>query len=830
MVLAHHMKHLHPRNLLHLLLIVSWLLESAVNLAAADTGSQPAARKGRSSVEATFKVHPQGGDFIRRWLVLGPMVAEAGRTNTTGSEAQPQAFSTDYFASQGGEAAVRPQPGTGVQIGIQLMHWRSVQADRDTVNLAAILGVKEAGVAYAWAEVVAPREWSGLMGLGSDGPVKVWLNGKGVLDRRSSRALNKDDDLVPVRLEKGVNRLLLKAASRSGGWGVCCRFLNQAAVSEQLVSAAMSGATERISLLLTNGASVKATVGPGLTAWQGAKIRGRTEAAKLLEKQGADTKRPLPSPGKTIDWILTRRVSADMPGLALAVVQDSRVVYKQGWGLASLDYRVSITPSTVFHVASVSKQFTAFAIELLAQQGKLSVDDDFRKYLPEMPDFGKTITLRHLLYHTSGLRDQWDLLVLAGWRMDDVITQQDILAMLRRQQELNFLPGEEHLYCNSGYTLLGEIVARVSGKSLVDFTRAEMFQPLGMTNTHFHLDHEEVVPNMAYSYSPGSGGSYKKSVLSYANVGATSLFTTAEDLARWIANFKDAKVGGFEIQRQMQEKGKLNSGKEIDYGFGLAIGELRKARSISHGGADAGYRSYLLWLPEHHFGVAVLSNLGSMDVEGIAEMAAGVFLHPKLAPLPTRNRSATLDPQAKPGYVVNAAMLERYAGKYQGDSGRVISIVREGDHLKGDVSAGSMQTLTPVGEHEFLVLEIKARLVFAKLEAGKATQYTLETSEQKRIYRRVDPADEVTPKLQDYVGNYRSEELEMSCGIQVKEGRLIVQHRRHGEIPLRQNSRDRFNAQNLGLITFERGPDGKVTGLKVTTGRVRNLRFNRQPS
>jgi CubicO group peptidase (beta-lactamase class C family) len=562
-----------------------------------------------------------------------------------------------------------------------------------------------------------------------------------------------------------------------------------------------------------------------LTGWHASKIRGRAEASELLEKQGADVKRPFPSAGKTLDWLVTQRVPADAPGLALAVVQDGRVVFERGWGLASLEYGVPITPSTVFHVASVSKQFTAFAITLLAQQGKLSVDDELRKHLPEIHDFGKPITLRHLLYHTSGLRDQWDLLVLAGWRLDDVITQEDILTLLRRQRELNFAPGDEHLYCNSGYTLLAEVVGRVSGKPFVEFTRDTMFRPLGMTNTHFHLDHERVVPNMAYSYSPRSGGGYGKSVLSYANVGATSLFTTVEDLARWIANFEDAKVGGPEVRRQMQEKGKLNSGTEIDYGFGLVIGELRQARTISHGGADAGYRSYLLWLPEHHLGVALLSNLGTMDVGGLAQMAAEVFLQGKLAPLPTRTQP---DPQAKPAYPVLSTLLERYAGRYRGGSGRVISIVREGDRLSGDISAGTMQTLTPTGEHEFLVAETKARVVFAKLDSGKAAQYTVELDGERRVYQRLDAADEVPPTLPDYIGRYRSDELDMSCAVQVDEGRLVVLHRRHGEIPLRPVARDRFSGSNLGALQFERDSGGKITGFKLTTGRVRDLRFERQ--
>jgi len=311
-------------------------------------------------------------------------------------------------------------------------------------------------------------------------------------------------------------------------------------------------------------------------------------------------------------------------------------------------------------------------------------------------------------------------------------------------------------------------------------------------------------------------------------VGATSLFTTVEDLARWIANFEDAKVGGPELRALMQAKGKLNSGKEIDYGFGLAIGELRQARTISHGGADAGYRSYLLWLPEHHLGVALLSNLGTTDVGGIAGMAAEVFLQGKLAPLPSHPKPIAADPQGKPAFSVSASALERYVGRYSGGSGRVISIVREGDHLQGDITAGTVQTLTPTAEHEFFVAETKARVIFAKLDSGKASQYTVEMDGERRDYQRLDAADEVPPTLPDYIGHYRSEELEMICVVEVKEGRLLLQHRRHGEIPLRPAARDRFSGSNFGSLQFERDSGGKVTGFKVTTGRVRNLQFDRQ--
>jgi CubicO group peptidase (beta-lactamase class C family) len=235
----------------------------------------------------------------------------------------------------------------------------------------------------------------------------------------------------------------------------------------------------------------------------------------------------MPNKEKMIDALFEQEIKKDSPGAAVAIIKDGSIIYKNGYGIACMDYDIPITPSTIFHVASVSKQFTTFAIALLADQGKLSLDDDIRKYLPEVPDFGKTITIRHLIYHTSGLRDQWELLAMAGWRLDDVITKEHILKIVRHQKELNFDPGEEYSYCNSGYTLMAEIVARLSDQSFREFTAKSIFKPLGMDNTHFHDDHEMIVKNMAYSYNTGSNNGFKKSVLSFANVGATSLFTTA---------------------------------------------------------------------------------------------------------------------------------------------------------------------------------------------------------------------------------------------------------------------------------------------------------------
>ena len=268
------------------------------------------------------------------------------------------------------------------------------------------------------------------------------------------------------------------------------------------------------------------------------------------------------------------------PGASVAVMKNGEVLFSQGYGEAQLEYGIPIEPKTIFHIASVSKQFTAFSMAKLADEGLLSLDDPVQKHLPELYDFGKSITIKHLVHHTSGLRDQWNLLAMAGWRLDDVITRDQIMRLLSRQKDLNFDPSAEYVYCNSGYTLMAEIVERVTGNTFAEWTEENIFEPLGMTNTLFYDDHEKIVPNRAYSYGEASGG-FEKRVLSYANAGATSLFTTPEDLLKWANNFKHIKVGNQQIMEQMHERGILTSGDTISYAFGQVISTWNGLKTVS---------------------------------------------------------------------------------------------------------------------------------------------------------------------------------------------------------------------------------------------------------
>jgi CubicO group peptidase (beta-lactamase class C family) len=369
-------------------------------------------------------------------------------------------------------------------------------------------------------------------------------------------------------------------------------------------------------------------------------------------------------PDKRIEQLMSVIISGDGPGASVAVSRDGKIIYSKGFGHADLEHDAHNAPNTVFHIASVSKQFTAFAIAMLVDQGKISLDDDIRKYLPEMHDFGTPITIRHLVHHTSGLRDQWNLLAMAGWRLDDVITRQQILRLISRQRELNFKPGDQHNYCNTGYTLMAEIVSRVTRKSFPQWTKENIFDPLKMDATLFYDDHQKIVPNRAYSYYLADT-IYKKSVLNYANVGATSLFTTVEDISKWGDNFYTKTVGNDNVMKMMEQPFILNNGDTIDYAFGQVPGEYKGQKTWSHNGADAGYRSQLLRFPDQGVSISVFSNLAGFNPGMVGYKLADEFLKDVLKEVPKKDEQPQQQNNTPPApFDPKQVKLNEYAGRF----------------------------------------------------------------------------------------------------------------------------------------------------------------------
>ena len=417
------------------------------------------------------------------------------------------------------------------------------------------------------------------------------------------------------------------------------------------------------------------------------------------------------------------------PGCALGVYRDGRIAYARGYGLANLELGVPITPRTVFDIGSTSKQFTAMSILLLARDGKLSLDDPVRKHVPELPDYGRPVTIRHLLHHTSGLRDYIELLSLTGARAEDWTTDDDALAVISRQRALNFDPGSEWLYSNTGFFLLSVVVERASGMSLRRFADERIFRPLGMTSTHFHDDHTMVVPGRATGYSPREGGGFSIDMSDWEQTGDGGVMTTVEDLLKWDENFYAARVGGRALLDTMQRPGTLNGGKPLEYAAALFIRPYRGLRTVSHGGAWAGYRAELLRFPDQHLSVACLCNVSNGNPSGLARRVADVHLATLLTGAAAATNAAESDdapPPAAAGARLSPAQLAAYAGSYYADelqSGITIAVDSGALVLRG--KNWPTEPLTPGRRDEFSVGGYFT-LRFARGAGGKVSGFALD--------------------------------------------------------------------------------------------------------
>jgi CubicO group peptidase (beta-lactamase class C family) len=525
-----------------------------------------------------------------------------------------------------------------------------------------------------------------------------------------------------------------------------------------------------------------------------------------------------------IDQLFARWNRRDSPGAALVVVKDGNIVYQRCYGSANLESRTPITPQTAFDVASVAKQFTGLAIAMLIEQGKLSLDDDIRKHLPDVPDFGKPITIRHLLHHTSGLRDWPETLGLSGFDWGAPITMDTVLEMVRHQRELDFMPGEEEQYSNTGYNLLAATVAKVTGKSFRAWTDANLFQPLGMNHTHFCEDPTKLIVHRAESYTQAGKKTYRREISQLAAQGSSSLFITLEDMAKWLVNFQDERVGGKAAFARMYQPGKLNGGRKLTYGFGVVLGEYHGDRTIGHTGGWAGYRSLVTHIPDKKFGIAILANAGDLNTSRLAKQIADVYFGHSSAP----EKSVELaEPTGKP----DPSTWQAYLGTYRLGQGWLLEITRDGDHLSAQATRESKFEMKPVSDTRFFVPAYGAAVEFVREKAGPATHVLYRGIRAPRIdVPKLNPAG-----LQAYAGDYWSDELRVAYQIEIRDGQLGVRDRAGKWFQLLPTGPDRFDVDQQGAsVEFTRNPASEITELKVSGGRIRNVRFTKgllpQPS
>jgi CubicO group peptidase (beta-lactamase class C family) len=531
---------------------------------------------------------------------------------------------------------------------------------------------------------------------------------------------------------------------------------------------------------------------------------------------------------KITDQMFSPWSSLKTPGAAVGVVRNGEIILKKGFGSANLEYDLPVTQSTIFNVASLSKQFTAFSILLLEKNGKLNIDDDIRSYVPEVPDFGKKITLRHLLNHTSGLRDESGLLGMSGLRMDDIITRDYLLTLVSHQKELNFAPGDMYEYCNTGYFLLAEAVARVSGQSFAEFTGKNIFEPLNMEHTFFCDDYERIIRNRADSYIQDSTG-YKKCVLNENAVGQTNLMTTVEDLCLWVLNFEKLHVGTSVLINKMSQPAVLNNGTPITYAMGQFNGNYKNLKYLAHYGSEGGYRTFLVRFPEQRFSVIVLSNYAWFDPAGIAFKITENYLKDQLKTEVLKNDSIPSPRPDTKSIEIDGKTLKSYCGLYEFQPGYSVNIFIESNQLFLEPPPNGRIQLIAVSPIEFIAKDTPARITFNKDEKGLISKITIKQGGQESVAVRMPDFDPSRVVLAELTGDYYSPELSTTYSLSVKSGKLIANHFRAGDIVLTPSRPDRFTSDKwyFKQLEFERDKDKNITGFKVSGGGVTNLRFRK---
>jgi CubicO group peptidase (beta-lactamase class C family) len=521
-----------------------------------------------------------------------------------------------------------------------------------------------------------------------------------------------------------------------------------------------------------------------------------------------------------VDAIFSRFTSTT-PGCAVAVSVGGQVVIEKAYGMADLEHDIPIKPDTIFEIGSASKQFTAAAVLLLARDGKLSLDDPARKYLPELPDYGLPLTIRHMLTHTSGLRDWGSIVGIAGWpRTTRVHTHAHVLDIVSRQRALNFPSGTRWSYSNTGYNLAAVIVSRVSGQSFAEFTRARIFEPLGMTRTSWRDDYTRIVKDRAIAYDDGSDGRLHMN-MPFENIhGNGALLSTVGDLLKWNENFVSPMVGDAAFVAAQQMPGRFSDGRAHDYAFGLFVGRYKGLAEVNHGGATAGYRSHLTRFPDQRVSVAVLCNAGASSRQaGAAHAVADLYLASHLKP-----------PTPAPPRQLTPAEIDAVAGLYAAkETGELLTIVRSEDALRFETDG--LQTadgptarggLLPLSASRFLSANGRVTLDISGNTARRTDPFGTVDS-----FDRVTRAKPTASKLTALVGRYVSDEAEVLVDVAVEGESLVIKRRPDSVITLTPLYDDAFRG-SIGLVRFHRDAAGAVRELSVALDRVWDLRFKRQ--
>lgn len=520
---------------------------------------------------------------------------------------------------------------------------------------------------------------------------------------------------------------------------------------------------------------------------------------------------------KKTDELISKYNKPNSPGLALSIFKNESIIYKSAMGIANLEYNIPITTATPFHVGSISKQFTLFSILLLEQEGKLSIDDNIRKYIPELNDFGYKITLKNLANHTSGFRDISDLTNLSGISDNDTFTNEQAVKLLTNQKNINFIPGEKFEYCNSGYILLAEIVKRVSGKSLAEFATERIFKPLKMNNSFFLDRSDKIIKNLAYSYY-NENSTYHKNILNSTYVGSTGLITTVEDLSLWAQNFNTKTIGNDTIFNKMGEKSKLNNGEILSYALGQEVKNYKGFNVIFHGGGIASYRAYLLRIPEKNFSVSITSNDNDFNPLDIAYQLIDYYLL-------NTEREVTHIKIKK----INKTILNTFIGDYEVFPGLIITICRENETIYLQIKGDSEKTkLKLVNNYEFIYPNTPhSKIVFNKTNTSLKWYFSDFVYNGEKV--QLKEFDKSKINLDEFVGEYYNAEVNTKYNFIIKNTTLVATHNKNQDINLILLQPDQLisNQGFFGKIEIIRDEQNRVSGCYISGQRSKRILFEK---
>ncbi len=743
----------------------------------------------------------QTNQAMTRWLLLGA-IPVAGDSDA----ARKAGFEGDLLSEAGGEAEIQPQPDASVEIKGKSFQWKLVESQPSSIDLSKQIGDHSYAVAYAYAEVKSKKDAKRTLGIGSDDAVRVWVNGKLVHDNWVGRAVEMDEDLVPVQLRKGKNRILLKIYNMEYGWGFASRFPSSEDLSKRFIRAAARGDQETVEQLLQAGININAKGKQGITAYQVAMMRGYDYLAEFLKSKGATADAPF-SPEEFIDNAMADMVLEAGPGACVLVSKGGEILYSKAFGMANLAHEVPVTTKTKFRIGSVTKQFAGAAILKLQEDGKLSVDDPLSKYIPDYPR-GDEVTIHHLLTHTSGIpsfTSKADFLDTAA----SAITT-DAMIESFKNDTYDFSPGEKWQYNNSGYFLLGYIIEKVSGMPLAEYWEKNFFEPLGMKDTGIHTN-SEVLKHEASGYSYADGNVSKAMNWDMSRAGAAgNIYSTVEDLQRWNEAIFSGDILSKESRQAAWTPVKLKDGKDNSapaYGYGWMMDEHRGLKRVGHSGGLHGFLSYLARYPDHDLTVVAFHNCSPAVPEltptYVSELLATAYLWQ--------------DMKAKPRFVVDssvdAEIYDDYVGRYEYGPGAVLTVTRDENRLLAQLSGQPDFEIFPASESKFFWKVVDAQVEFLRDENGKVT--AARHTQNGRTFDAPKMKDENVVEvandiLDQYVGKYRYSFFAVLT-VRREENQLLAKMTGQSEFEIFPKSENEFFWKVVPAeIKFVKDDEGKV--------------------